>query len=107
MHVFKQLKYFLPSLFLQNLIFPYKLKTPLTSLIKIVSCENTGKKLEKTKFALKMMHQSILKLDSFNVWTTENVKERYEYSINWVKKEKSLKEMHYHHVKNMKYHFLQ
>ena len=35
------------------------------------------------------------------------MKEKYEYSINWVKKEKSLKEMHCHHVKNMEYHFLQ
>ena len=48
-----------------------------------------------------------IKLDSFDVWTTENIKERYEYSINWVKKEKSVKEMHCHHVKNMEYHSLQ
>ena len=42
-----------------------------------------------------MMHQSILLnlTHSFDVWTTENMKERYEYSTNWVKKEKSLKEM--------------
>ena len=30
-----------------------------------------------------------IKLDSLDVWTTENMKERYKYSINWVKKEKS------------------
>ena len=40
-----------------------------------------------------------IKLDLFDVWTTENMKERYEYSINWVKKDKSLKEMLCHHVK--------
>ena len=62
MYVYKQLKYFLSSFFLQNLIFPSnsKLKTSVTILIKIISCENTGKKLGKTSFFLKMMHQFIL-----------------------------------------------
>ena len=62
MHVYKQLKYFLPSFFLQNLIFPSnsKLKTSVATLIKIISCEKSGKKLGKTSFVLKMMHQSVL-----------------------------------------------
>ena len=77
MHVYKRFKYFLSSLFLQNLIFPSKskLKTSVTTLIKIISCENTGKKLGKTSFVLKMIQQSVL-LNLTHLMCEQHRKER-------------------------------
>ena len=67
MHVYKQLKYFLSSSFLQNVILQiHKLKASLKTLIKIISCENIGKKTRKNKFCCSNDAPVYpIKLDSF------------------------------------------